>query len=127
MKKLISILIISLIFISCKSSFVHRSYSQTSSASIEFTGNPTTGYTWLFSLSNNDVIEVSESVVYQGEDGRVGAPSVYTYNITPKKSGECEITFVYRRPWEEETGKEKTLHYVIEVKRDNSIVIKEKK
>ena len=73
------------------------------SIDIQLEGNPTTGYSWKYEISDSKIVSVKESIEYQGKDGVTGAPSIYTYTVTGLKAGIAEISFKYLRFWESET------------------------
>jgi len=67
--------------------------------------NPTTGYMWQESYDKN-VLELVEKTYELGEEakqGVVGAGGVDYFRFKALKTGETEITLVYKRPWEEES------------------------
>ena len=66
--------------------------------------NPTTGYSWQESYDEN-MLELVEKTYELGEEakqGLVGAGGVDYFRFKTLKTGETEITLVYKRPWEEE-------------------------
>ncbi len=69
-------------------------------AEIILSGNPTTGYTWIYETSGHDCIELEEFITYLGDDGKTGAPSQFKYVLKGKKEGSEKIHFEYKRPWE---------------------------
>ncbi len=91
---------------------------------IELKGNPTTGYTWLYEIDDESVISIEEDVKYLGAKGMVGAPSLFTYTITARKSGNTKITFEYKRPWETQPALE-TKVYEVSVDGQGRLVISE--
>lgn len=86
---------------------------------IQMQGNPTTGYTWDYSLSQNECIYIEENVTYLGNNSKeieiVGAPSNFEYTIKAKKDGNTELVFSYQRPWENKIPLEQK-KYNIQVK-----------
>ena len=67
--------------------------------------NPTTGYSWQESHDEN-ILELVEKTYELGEEakqGLVGAGGVEYFRFKTLKTGETEITLVYKRPWEEES------------------------
>jgi len=67
--------------------------------------NPTTGYMWQESYDEN-MLELVEKTYELGEEakqGLVGAGGVDYFRFKALKTGETEITLVYKRPWEEES------------------------
>ncbi|MDI9632869.1 MAG: protease inhibitor I42 family protein [Methanolinea sp.] len=60
--------------------------------------NPSTGYRWDLDVSG--VVELVRSS-YRPPDSRLlGAPGTRTWHFVVKRTGEGEISAVYRRPWE---------------------------
>lgn len=68
---------------------------------IELRGNSSTGYTWVSTVDEEDVVSVEEKITYLGEPDVVGAPSLFSYTLTSLKPGKTTVTFRYCRPWEE--------------------------
>ncbi len=67
--------------------------------------NPTTGYSWQESYDKN-MVELVEKTYEPGKEakqGIVGAGGVEYFRLKTLKTGETEITLVYKRPGEEET------------------------
>lgn len=87
-------------------------------------GNPTTGYTWTYSVSKKNVVSIDERVTYLGDKNIVGAPSRFEYAITGKTDGKTVITFIYSRPWESSDPLEKLVFEVIV--KDSVVEIKQK-
>ena len=119
------------ILISSMCSFVISFFSSCASTgfkaekkTIELKGNPTTGYSWFYEIEDESVISIEEDVKYLGAEGMVGAPSLFTYTVTARKSGSTKITFEYKRPWETQPALE-TKVYEISVDEQGRIVILE--
>lgn len=93
-------------------------------AEIQLKGNPTTGYTWLYEVGDEAVIQIDEDVKYLGSDGVVGAPSLFTYTITSLKPGKTALHFEYRRPWETVPAAE-THGYEVSVDENGGIEVRE--
>ena len=91
---------------------------------IELKGNPTTGYSWFYEIEDDSVISIEEDVKYLGSKGMVGAPSLFTYTVTARKSGNTKITFEYKRPWETQPALE-TKVYKVSVDDQGRLVISE--
>ncbi len=122
MKKigLLTFLALGLIFASCSTNgFKART------AEIELKGNPTTGYTWICTVSDESIVQVEEKVQYLGAKGIVGAPSRFVYTIKPKKPGATTIKFEYKRPWETEAPEENR-EYAVTVSTDGNVIVEEK-
>ncbi len=72
---------------------------------IALDSNPTTGYIWQASY-DEDMLELVKSEYKLGEEaeqGVVGAGGIELFRFKAVKTGETEITLVYKRPWEEES------------------------
>ena len=91
---------------------------------LEFVGNPTTGYTWILSNSNEDIVFVEEDIKYMGKDDIVGAPSMFFYKFISQKPGESIVKFEYKRPWEEKEAQNIRTYKVI-VKESGKMSLKE--
>lgn len=80
--------------------------------------NPTTGYSWELNLSQglsliSDKYYPPES--REGEQTIVGAGGVHVWEIKADSEGIQQVTAVYRRPWENETGTEDRFTLNVEV------------
>jgi len=66
--------------------------------------NPTTGYDWEVSLDETilELVEKTYKLAEEPEREIVGAGGVDYFRFKTLKTGEAEITMVYKRPWEEE-------------------------
>lgn len=82
-------------------------------------GNPTTGYSWQYTISDTSVIDIS-SDKYQTDapEGIVGAGGTYLFEFRALKQGTATITFKYYREWlgETDTAPEDTVEYTVTVK-----------
>ena len=80
--------------------------------------NPTTGYSWQESHDEN-ILELVEKTYKPGKEakqGLVGAGGVEYFRFKTLKTGETEITLVYKRPWEESTPQDITKVFTINIK-----------
>jgi len=78
--------------------------------------NPTTGYGWQESYDET-VLTLVEKTYRPGEEankGVVGAGGVEYFRFKALKTGETEITLVYKRLWEEEFLEQKV--FTIDIK-----------
>jgi len=78
--------------------------------------NPTTGYGWQESY-DEVILELVEKTYKPGEEakgGVVGAGGVEHFRFKALKTGETEITIVYKRAWEEEILEQKVFTINIE-------------
>ncbi|MBQ7159395.1 MAG: protease inhibitor I42 family protein [Treponema sp.] len=119
-KTFLPLIFLSLLFAGCMSDDF-----KTDTTKIELTGNPTTGYTWNYTLSDNTIIQVEEDIQYLGAQGLVGAPSRFVYTIKSQKPGTTSLKFEYKRPWETEAPEEVRL-YAVTVTTDGKINVEEK-
>ncbi len=95
------------------------------SIKVSLEGNPTTGYGWYYELSTADIMElVSEDYVSDAGDDEeiVGIGGTFYFVFTAKKAGEVQITFSYKRIWEEDDPLE-SLVVRLKVNKDLSIQI----
>ncbi len=80
--------------------------------------NPTTGYMWQESHDEN-MLELAEKTYKLGkeaEQGMVGTGGVEYFRFKPLKTGETEITLVYKRPWEEPTPQDVTKVFTVNIR-----------
>ena len=94
------------------------------SVTIELKGNPSTGYTWEAVLSSENVVTVSKDVKYLGDEGMVGAPSMFYFTVSSLAAGNTVLTLEYKRPWEEKEPLEKKI-YNITVDKKGKITMEE--
>ena len=94
------------------------------SVTIELKGNPSTGFTWISTLSSENVVTVSKDVKYLGAEGMVGAPSMFYFTVSSLASGNTILTLEYKRPWEEKAPLE-TKVYNISVDERGKITMSE--
>ena len=94
MKKLVLVLAAVLILTACGR---ESPAPQTVSFSLE--ANPTTGYSWQVSQSE-ELFKVESSYTQKHAEGLVGAGGLETFTLTPLKAGTTELTLTYARPWE---------------------------
>jgi inhibitor of cysteine peptidase len=80
--------------------------------------NPTTGYSWELNLSPG--LDNVSGMYYppaseKGEQPLVGAGGVHLWEIKAASEGDQQVTAVYRRSWENETGEEDKFILNVEV------------
>jgi len=96
--------------------------------SVKMVGNVTTGYNWYLSVDNYDSSAVVCSNLgemgngeYKSQEPQTGgtpgmrvcgAPGFSVFNFEIKKSGEHKVVLQYKRPWEAESIKTKTLTFI---------------
>ena len=119
MKKVWLILLAVLLFAGCSTTSF-----KSDKTTLELKGNPTTGYTWLYTIGDETIISVDEDIKYLGAKGVMGAPSKFTYTIKSLKAGNTSLKFEYKRPWEEKDAEEVRL-YEVNVKENGKIELKD--
>lgn len=91
--------------------------------SITLDENITTGYSWHYSIENNDLLKL-DSENSQGPETNsqnnskpnlVGAGSQHTWNFKGVKQGTTKISFNYYQSWEGEKSATKTGVYTIKI------------
>lgn len=86
---------------------------------VRLTGNPTTGYTWHYTISDGSILE-SSSDHYQSDAqaGEAGAGGTYSWDFRALKAGTATISFKYYRDWlgESDAAPEDNLEYTVIVK-----------
>ena len=73
---------------------------------IALESNPTTGYSWQASYDETilELVEESYELGEYAKQGLVGAGGTELFRFRVMKSGQAEITMVYKRSWEEPTA-----------------------
>ncbi|MFC1864726.1 protease inhibitor I42 family protein [Chloroflexota bacterium] len=84
---------------------------------IALDSNPTTGYDWEEKHDLYKLILIEKK--YEPDEkaaGLVGAGGTQYFRFTSQKTGETEITFTYKRPWEEPTSQDVTKVFKVDIK-----------
>lgn len=68
---------------------------------ITLESNPTTGYQWEVNFEPEYLQLVDKKYIPPEEQQLVGAGGQETFTFLPLQSGETQITFLYKRRWEE--------------------------
>lgn len=118
-KKVWILILLVLLFAGCSTTSF-----KSDKTTLELNGNPTTGYTWLYSIGDETIISVDADIKYLGAKGVMGAPSKFTYTIKSLKAGNTSLKFEYKRPWEEKEAEEVRL-YDVNVKENGKIELKD--
>ncbi len=75
---------------------------------IALDANPTTGYDWEVSCDWYKLHLVEEKYTPDEKaEGLVGAGGTKYFRFSASKTGETDVTFVYKRPWETEILEQK--------------------
>jgi predicted secreted protein len=70
---------------------------------ITFDENITTGYSWIYSLSDEEHLSFISETQMNGLTELVGSGGKHEFKFKVKSDGVSTITFDYQRPWEEES------------------------
>ena len=97
-------------------------------AMVELRGNPTTGYTWVYTMSPEGIVrEVSEEYVTDKIDGGLaGSGGKFIFTFEALTTGETELIFSYLRVWEKGTPAAETVVYTVTVDDKNSLTLKKR-
>jgi len=70
--------------------------------SVTFRENPTTGYAWCFTITDDTVLVVEDAGYVPAEttDEMVGTGGTHCWRVTAQQAGEAAVTFTYTRSWE---------------------------
>lgn len=86
--------------------------------------NPSTGYSWNYTISNNEVLQLVEDEFIQGEaNGEiVGAGGTHRWSFRGALEGEARLEFRYYRSWEGEGSSVDEREYLIKVGQNKEII-----
>ena len=84
---------------------------------ISLDANPTTGYTWIISTLDTNIVKQSQDVKYQSESKKMGAPGKQIFQFKAVKTGSTELKLDYLRPWEHEIAPLDSFRLAITVKK----------
>ncbi len=88
-------------------------------AQIMLTGNPTTGYSWQYTIDDTSMLELSSDAYRSDATGdEDGAGGTYTWDFRALKAGTTTITFKYYRAWldESDAAPEDKVEYTVIIK-----------
>ncbi len=66
---------------------------------LELEENPTTGYTWSYTLEPAGILTIESDEFIAPDTGLVGAPGRHVWRFTPAADGEVTLTFVHAQAW----------------------------
>ena len=117
-----------LLFIAMVSLFGCAGMQARKTETIELEGNPTTGYTWVYSMSPEGVVaEVSnEYIPDQTAPGVVGSGGKFVFTFEAVAAGEAELVFSYLRTWEGTIPALRTAIYRAIVDNKNNLTLTER-
>ncbi|MBQ4313183.1 MAG: protease inhibitor I42 family protein [Clostridia bacterium] len=94
-------------------------------AVIELSGNPSTGYTWIYEMSEDNIVrEVKNEFQMPSPSDRVGAGGKFVFEFEGISPGEVTLTFSYLRTFEDNPPV-KTAKYIISVDNDLNVTLTE--
>ncbi|ATW26846.1 hypothetical protein DCMF_20625 [Candidatus Formimonas warabiya] len=85
-------------------------------AVISLDENPSTGYSWHYTISNEEVAALESESNQEAEGNAVGTPLLHTWKFKCLEKGNAEIHFKYYREWEGPKTVVKDLTYLLSVK-----------
>lgn len=69
--------------------------------SLSYQGNPTTGYSWIYTVADEGIVQVDVAESNQNDPNLVGASvTTYAYTLRGLSAGETQVVFRYEQPWE---------------------------
>jgi len=80
--------------------------------------NISTGYGWQVDYDNNILTLIEKTYKENDKTGKqlVGASGTEFFKFKSLNSGETEVTFTYRRPWEQPSSSDEIVFFEIKVK-----------
>ena len=97
-------------------------------ASIELEGNATTGYSWVYTMSPEGVInELSNDYIPdKTNDGIAGSGGKFIFTFEAVSEGEAELVFSYIKKWETGVPPIKTVSYKAIVDNKGNLTLSKK-
>lgn len=96
--------------------------AQAQVATLTLTSNPTTGYSWMASQSEELFTITSEYTPDSTDPAITGAGGTQVFTLTPVKAGTTTVTFVYARSWED-AGDADSCAFFVTVGKDMTIEV----
>ncbi|MDO4489403.1 MAG: protease inhibitor I42 family protein, partial [Eubacteriales bacterium] len=89
---------------------------------VRLEANSTTGYSWQWKISDEEVFEFLTGEYIAPNDGALGAPGQWVGSFKPsfKKDGDVKVEFSYERIWESQPAKIFTIDVTV---KDNKLYI----
>ena len=99
---------------------------------ITMSGNPTTGYDWIFAVGDETLVAIEQEFLTGGDIDKIagveptaepitGAGGLFVFTIKGLKPGETVLAFEYKQPWDDESTVV-GLTYIVRVNEDLSVV-----
>ena len=82
-------------------------------ATVELKGNPTTGYTWLYTMSPEGIVReiFNDYIPDKTDENIVGSGGKFVFSFEAVSQGEAELVFSYLRVWEKDIPALETITY----------------
>lgn len=121
MKKLVAILLALAVM---TAGYALAEAAPTTTLTITFLENPTTGYTWVYTVSDEAVLAVTDNgyAAADNPEGLEGAGGTHSWTVEGKAAGKADITFTYRQDWEGGEVSD-TVKYVYKVDTDLTVAV----
>lgn len=65
-------------------------------------GNPTTGYSWLVTSVDENILSVNGEPDYKSDSDLTGSGGTFVFSFTAANPGTTQLELGYLRPWEED-------------------------
>lgn len=86
-------------------------------AVVKLEENPSTGYTWHYTIENENVLTlVSDKYTTPKDKKTIGAPGVHEWKFKAVSEAETDLIFEYYRDWEGKKERVKKVGYEIVVR-----------
>lgn len=95
---------------------------------VQLLENPTTGYTWAFTASNENVLKLDwdqfvAAETAEGKEAVAGAGGVHVWSFSGMAEGDVTLTYGYAQSWEEGVEPEATVTYAFHVDKDLNVTL----
>lgn len=104
MKRIVAIIVLlSLLGLLAGCKLIQESRNDPTIAKVELNGNPTTGFSWVYTIAPDDIIKiVSEDYIQDSNPQNfAGVGGTFVFIFEAVAQGEATVTFHYLRPWED--------------------------
>jgi inhibitor of cysteine peptidase len=83
---------------------------------IQLAGNPTTGFNWEVSETDESIIKQSGEAGYKSDSNLIGSGGMFKYTFEAVQPGTTTIKLIYHRSWEKDIPPEQEFTITVEVK-----------
>lgn len=93
---------------------------------LELDSNPSTGYTWNYTIEDDSVISIEEGEYISSttDENIVGAPGRQKFIVHGLKEGSTTVIFKYRQTWDEESTTDE-ITYSFYVDSENNVILED--